>query len=73
MEACDLFRQLVAGKHVPVSLLKETVTFEIWFSFKYRHLLSDPEAFRKTMPLKLHDINPEDYTLFCDTLGIRQD
>ena len=70
MEACDLCLRLVTGKHVAVSLPNEVVVFEIWFSYKYSHLLSDPEALRRIMPSALHIIDPNDFGPFCDALGI---
>lgn len=72
MEACQLYRQLASDDHLKHRLLKEGVMYEIWFSFKYPHLLLDPDAPRKlTEGRGLQAFDPDDFEVVRMTLGIK--
>ena len=70
-EACQLYRQLASGDHLKHHQLKEAVMYEIWFSFKYPHLLLDPDAPRKlAKDKKLQAFDPNDFEVVRIALGI---
>jgi hypothetical protein len=69
LEACQVHRELMT--HLALQYSKESVAYQLWFSFKYPHLLRDPVAFRTLIQgKKLDRFNPDDFQIMRMMIGI---